>query len=307
MSLVMETIPYKGWKNCARLANSQIELVVTGDVGPRVIRLNFLGQDNLFAEYPDQVGQTGGDVWRIYGGHRLWHAPEGNPRSYFPDNQPVQLHFDGQILHVLQPVEPTTGIQKALDITLAADAAHVRVVHRLTNHGVWPVNLAPWALSVMAPGGVAVVPLPPRGEHPRDLLPVNSLTFWSYTDMSDPRWTWGRKYILLRQDPNAAVPQKFGASLPDGWAAYALNRNLFVKTYQHIPGAAYPDFGCSFETFTNSNMLEVETLGPLTQLQPGASVEHIENWFLFDSVESPQTEADVERLILPHVQTILGH
>lgn len=307
MSIVMETVPYKGWKNCARLANTQIELIVTGDVGPRVIRLSFLGQNNLFAEYADQIGHTGGDEWRIYGGHRLWHAPEGNPRSYFPDNQPVQIRFDGQTLHVLQSVEPTTGIQKALDFTLAADAAHVRVVHRLTNHGVWPVDLAPWALSVMAPGGVAVVPMPPRGEHPRDLLPVNSLTLWSYTDMSDPRWTWGRKYILLRQDSHAAAPQKFGASLPDGWAAYILNRNLFVKTYRHVPGAAYPDFGCSFETFTNADMLEVETLGPLTQLQPGASVEHVEDWFLFDSVDAPRTEADVDRTVLPHVQTVLGH
>ena len=30
----------------------------------------------LFKEYDEQMGKTGGDEWRIYGGHRLWIAPE---------------------------------------------------------------------------------------------------------------------------------------------------------------------------------------------------------------------------------------
>jgi hypothetical protein len=42
----------------------------------------------------------------------------------------------------------------------------------------------------------------------------------------------------------------------------------------------YPDFGCSVEIFTNAAMLEVETLGPLTTLEPGSAVEHIEQWSL---------------------------
>ena len=59
---------------------------------------------------------------------------------------------------------------------------------------------APWALSVMDTGGTAIIPLPPRGSHEDNLLPANSMTFWAYTDMADPRWTWGEKYLLLRQD-----------------------------------------------------------------------------------------------------------
>jgi len=29
---------YKGWKNCYRVSNGEVELIVTADVGPRVIR-----------------------------------------------------------------------------------------------------------------------------------------------------------------------------------------------------------------------------------------------------------------------------
>ncbi len=57
--------------------------------------------------------------------------------------------------------------------------------------------------------------------------------------------------------------------------------------------------GSNFETFTNESMLEVETLGPLTRVEPGECVEHIETWQLFGDVPSPQNDADVEAHILP--------
>jgi hypothetical protein len=298
----MKKIAYRGWRNCYRLANKDVELIVTGDVGPRVIRFGFIGGANVFKEFAGMVGKTGGKTWRIYGGHRLWHAPEGDPRSYCPDNSPVEVRQAGKVVHVVQPTEKTTGIQKELDIHLCANRNHVRIVHRLRNHNQWAVELAPWALSVMAPGGTAIVPQPPRGSHPQDLLPVNTLTLWAYTNLSDPRWTWGNKYFLLRQDPHATKPQKIGAAVPDGWAAYANAGNLFVKKFAHVPGARYADLGCNFETFTNEDMLEVETLGPLVTLAPGASVEHEEHWWLFRNAPTPRNDAEVDRHILPLVR-----
>ena len=32
----VEKTEYKGWPNCYRVSNGEIELIVTGDVGPRV-------------------------------------------------------------------------------------------------------------------------------------------------------------------------------------------------------------------------------------------------------------------------------
>ncbi|MEI6085085.1 MAG: hypothetical protein WCS70_12390, partial [Verrucomicrobiota bacterium] len=150
------------------------------------------------------------------------------------------------------------------------------------------------------PGGTCIVPLPKRGSHPQDLLPGNLLVPWLYTDMSDPRWTWGRQFILLRQQNGP--PQKLGALLPDGWAAYALHGQLFVKKFACVAGANYADFGCNFETFTNQDMLEVETLGAITQLAPGESVEHRETWQLFADVPAPQNDRDVIRHVCPKLK-----
>ena len=51
----VEKTAYKGWKNCYRVSNGEVELIVTGDVGPRIIRFGFVGGQNLFKEFADQT------------------------------------------------------------------------------------------------------------------------------------------------------------------------------------------------------------------------------------------------------------
>ncbi|MDQ3813282.1 MAG: DUF4380 domain-containing protein [Armatimonadota bacterium] len=301
--MTMEKINYRGWPNCYRLSNGLVDLIVTTDVGPRIIRFGFVDEPNEFKEYEEMVGKMGGDEWRIYGGHRLWHAPEDDPRTYFPDNSPVQIEEHSDFVRLIQTPETTTGIQKEIDLRLLPDAAHVIVTHRLRNSdNVWDVELAPWALSVMAQGGKVIIPLPPRGTHPEMVLPTSTLTLWAFTDMADPRWTWGTQYVMLRQDPNVEKPQKLGLMVPDGWAAYARNDHLFVVKFHYAPGAAYPDLGSSVETFTNDEMLELETVAPSIRLRPGDEVEHVEHWFLFRDVPTPENDADIDRDVLPKVQ-----
>jgi hypothetical protein len=231
----------------------------------------------------------------------LWHAPEARPRTYAPDNEAVRVDDVGGVARFTQHVEPTTGIEKSLALRLDADGARVEVTHRLRNTTLWPVTLAPWALSVMAPGGVGILPLPPRGAHEENLEPNTRLTLWAYTDMGDPRWTWGRRYVLLRQVRGAETAQKAGTFAPQGWVAYARAGVLFVTTVTPEPGADYPDLGVNVELFANADMLEVETLGPLATLAPGADLSYVENWYLFGDVPQPETEEDVIADVEPRV------
>jgi hypothetical protein len=283
-----------------------VELILTTDVGPRVIRYGFVGDKNEFKEFPEMVGKTGGDEWRIYGGHRLWHSPEYKPRCYFPDNFLVKIEKHGSMVRLIQPIETTTGILKEIDIELAAKGTHVKVTHRLKNANLWPIELAPWALSVMAAGGKVVIPLPPRAPSEGNLLPTGMMGIWTYTDMADARWTWGTKYIMLRQDVKATCPQKIGLMNTDGWMAYINAGNMFVNKFEYVQGANYPDFGCSVETYTNSDMLEVETVAPLCKLDPEKTVEHVENWFLFKGVETPMNDTDIDKNVLPKVISAKG-
>jgi hypothetical protein len=302
-AVTIEKISYGGWPNCYRLSNGSVELIVTTDVGPRVIRFGFVGDENEFKEYKDQQGKTGGDEWRIYGGHRLWHAPEAMPRTYWPDNSPVEVIVDQHRIRVIQPVEKTTGIQKEIDLTLDAGSNQVTLIHCLRNKGLWPVELAPWMLTVMNVGGKVIIPQPPYKSHDAELLPLRSMAIWGYTNMRDPRYLWGTRYIVLSQDTLAKEPTKVGVGVTEGWAGYVRKNHLFLKRFNYVPGGKYPDFGSSVETFTNSEMIELETLGPLTSLQPGTQVEAREDWYLFKGLAPISDEDSIDRVVLPLVKS----
>ena len=62
----------------------------------------------------------------------------------------------------------------------------------------------------------------------------------------------------------------------------------------------YPDCGCSFETFTNADFLELETLGPLTRLHPGETVTHTERWAAHRGVHVSQwDDVELDRVLIP--------
>jgi hypothetical protein len=297
----VEKVEYKGWKNNVKISNGKVELVATLDVGPRIIRYGFAGGENAFKEYADQLGKTGERDWQIRGGHRFWHAPEAVPRTYFPDNDPVKWEklSDGGI-RLTPPPETPHGMQKEIDLRLDPNSTRVTLVHRLKNIGTWPVELAPWALTVVAPGGIEIIPLPKKVPHGDSLLPNQLLVLWSYTDMSDPRYSFGAKYITVKQD-SQRKSTKLGLRHPGGWVAYLRNGLLFVKRFDYEEGASYPDYGCNFETYTDQDMLEVESLGPMRKLEPGAAVEHREVWELHQNIPAITDEASIDRVILPLV------
>ncbi len=301
-AVTVEKIPYAGWPNCYRLSNGEIELIVTSDVGPRIIRYGFEGGQNFFVELEEDLGKTGGDNWRLYGGSRLWVGPEDPVYSYGADNDPVQVEISGNRLTAQAPVEHT-GVQKAIAVELSDEGSAVRVVYTLANRTIWPLRIATWVLTMMAPGGAGITTLPPRGTHPEVLAPTNPLVVFAFTNMADPRWTWLEKYIVLRQDPQNADPEKIGLFNPATRGAYLLNGELFVKKFAASPEEEYPDMGASYETFTNERFLEIETLGPLRTLQPGESIDHVEEWSLHRPVAVDSwDDAELDRALAPHLE-----
>ncbi len=292
---------YRGWPNCYLISNGEVELIITSDVGPRIIRYGFVGGRNMFVELEEDLGKTGGEQWRLYGGSRLWVGPEDPVYSYGADNEPVDIRIAGNVLRARAPVEHT-GVQKQIEVELTETGSEVQVRYRLTNKTIWPLRVAPWALSMMAPGGVAVTTLPPRGAHPEILPPTNPLIVFAFTNMSDPRWSWLEKYIVLRQDANNSDPEKIGLFNPETRGAYLLHGDLFVKKYQAQAGQEYPDMGASYETFTNERFLELETLGPMRTLQTDEFIDHLEVWSLHKGIAVNEwTDAEIERVLGPHL------
>lgn len=294
----METVSFNGWDNCVRLSNGTIEAVITTAIGPRIARVGFVGERNLFAEYEDQKGGRDEPEWMIRGGHRFWIAPEVKPTTYELDNTPITVKEIENGVRTQQPTGTLSGCVKRMDITLATDRNQITVQHTLTNNSHSPVHLAPWAVSVMAPDGMAVIPRPAYIPHTDRVLHNQEWSLWGYTDLTDPRFSLGSRYVFFRQDRTKG-PNKLGIAHREGWVGYLLDEFLFVNRFDFDETAIYPDGGVNFETFSNEDMLEIESLGGLVDLAPGASVSHTECWELHRGIAQVETEDDADRLVKP--------
>ena len=300
----IEKIPFFNQPNCYKLSNGSVEVIVTSDIGPRIIAYRFPGGENMLAELPEAAVPTAFGDWHPYGGHRLWAAPEVMPRTYYPDDKPITAEPGKDSIRLIEPTEPPTGIQKEMLITLDSTGSRVTILHKLTNKGIWLIELASWALTIVNGGGTTIIPNEPFVSHDDKLTPARSMTLWGYTDFSDPRWTFGKKYTRLHTDPNLNDPQKAGFADKLGWAGYLRKDILFVKTFPYMEGKEYPDGGCNFETYTAGTFMEVETLGPMVKLEPEQSVTHEEHWFLFKDVKAGSTEDSLEAAIKPLIERI---
>ena len=132
---MLERFSYRGWNNACKLSNGVVELVVTADVGPRIIFYGFRNGENLLHEVEEDAGKTGGSEFRLYGGHRLWVSPEVE-RTYYPDNTPVAVSQHGNATRFTaqrEELPPGTNLQKELEIELAATGSQVRITQRIRN------------------------------------------------------------------------------------------------------------------------------------------------------------------------------
>ncbi len=311
MAVNIQTIEYKNYGNCIKLDNGKCTILITADVGPRIIGFFLNGKENMFFEdidrefvwkgklMDDYYGK--GSVSYNYGGHRLWASEESEPETNYPDVDPVNVEYIESGVIVRPAPEKENGIQKVIKVVLDENAPRAAVTHEVINIGSAPKEFAPWALTVLAPGGTEIIPQPTRDT---GLLSNRKLILWPYTDMTDDRIYWGKEFITLKQDVNVQIPIKFGINLESGYACYVNRGQIFIKKINHDINMNYPDFGCSLETYTNSKFIEFESLGEYKQVEPGDFITHTEAWELkpcgeeFDRKDPESIKAFIENNVL---------
>lgn len=127
-----------------------------------MIRFGFVGGQNLFKEYPEQLGKSGEEKFQLRGGNHVWKSPEDPVATWAPDNVPLNVKVTPTGLIARAPVEPLTGLQKEIEVSMASSGTGVTVFHRITNRGLFPLEFAPWVLTMMTQGGTAITGFPPR-------------------------------------------------------------------------------------------------------------------------------------------------
>ena len=279
------------------LHSPHLRLEFLAEAGPRIVRLYLQGSDeNQLAEVPDLGWETPYGDFFLRGGHRLWHAPESFPRTNVPDNEGLMVQETDQGMRLCQPTEPDTGIRKSIEIHLHPDRPAVTLYHRLHNDGLWPLELAPWAITQTPLGGVAVLPQQVGPLDEPGLQPNRHLVLWPYTRWHDQRLQPHDDYVLFQgqADPN---PCKVGYFNRHGWIGYLHGDVFFCKRFEPQPSHPHPDFGCNVEVYGKDRFIELETLAPLQRLAPGQSTTHVERWEFYTGLDTAPTIAGIRALV----------
>ncbi|MEZ4770759.1 MAG: DUF4380 domain-containing protein [Caldilineales bacterium] len=197
------------------------------------------------------------------------------PRTYVPDNEGLEVEPFEDGVRLRGPVEAPTGIQKVMALTLHTDRAALTVQHALRNAGSWPVELAPWAITQVPLGGVAVLPM--QAPVPSQYLPNRQINLWSYTHVRDTRLRLDDDLALV-EGKSRRQPFKIGYFNHAGWLGYLAKDVFFVKRFEPQPDRLHTDQNSNCEVYVWDSFLEMETLGPLVSLAPGATTTHTETW-----------------------------
>ncbi|NLD86833.1 MAG: hypothetical protein GX633_01050 [Clostridiales bacterium] len=310
MAVTISEARYRNFGKCVKIENAFAEVWVTVDIGPRIIRYSLKGGENFM--YEDKNRRTKQDIkpmqdyygkgacWYIYGGHRIWASPEYMPETYYPDNNKVKYEIDGRTVTFIPQPQVKNNIQITLKVTLEEYSAKVKVENSITNLGDAPKVLSVWALSVLAPGGIEIVPM---NNHDTGFVNNKKMAIWNYTDLSDKRVAWAKEYMMLKQDKHRENPFKIGIDNRRAWAAYILRGVMFLKEFEYIEAAQYPDEGMNFETYTCDKFLEMETLSPLTKIEKNQTITHCESWDIIDDVKTPKLGdfAAVEEIVRQYI------
>jgi hypothetical protein len=280
----------------AVLENEHLRLEYLTTAGPRIVGLSYHASPNLLADVHDMTSDTPLGKYFFLGGHRLWTSPESIEKTYIPDKSGLEMVQVPDGVRLTGSSEPVSGVRKSLLVELAGSRPAVRLTHAILNESPYPITLAPWSISMLRQGGTAILPQPSGNTDPDGLLSNRLLSLWPYTRLNDPRLVLRDDFILLRAVPSLP-PVKLGYLSTAGWMAYWHAGRLFRKSFDLHPGAAYPDGGCNAETYCGDRFIELETLGPLDTLVPGQTIEHIETWELFDSLDVPFIPAEIRELL----------
>lgn len=243
------------------------------DFGPRVTDLRLGESPNLLAVLEDDVAiehPTG--LFRFRGGHRLWAAREVPAITYAPDDHACSVENLARAIVITGPPD-AAGLAKR--ITVAGEDGMLRVDHAIENLGDSTLEIAPWSITQFPLGGLALLPLGGTTS-PGNLQASGRLVTWPYTSLIDPRLRWRDAGVTIEARQGPALKMGSGPSprhlgyLREGW--------LFTKQIPRAQPGEYPDHGAVGQVFTGESFCELESVGPLTLLEPGRSVWHREHW-----------------------------
>lgn len=162
--------------------------------------------------------------------------PEVNPETYYPDNSRVSCEITDNTLTLMPPVTPF-GKEFTMIIEMNEASPVVKITHKIRNISEKKAEFAPWSVTSLTHGGVCIIPM---STQKKGYLPNRVISLWDYSDINDSRFRITNSEVRIRQDSYVRKAFKAGFNLEDGYAAYAVNGQIFANVSRNTRRYAIP-------------------------------------------------------------------
>jgi hypothetical protein len=288
---------FHGW-NSVTLRTPFAQVDVVPDLGGKIMGYDLRGFQLLWhdtkreGELYKNEGYGFGESFFNPGGAKVWPAPQGwsgkdqwpGPPDNVLDGSPYEYTSDGNSITVTGPRdtgEGRTGLQYRHTFSLKNSSSLLDLKLTMTDVVNRPVKWGLWHLATLPVDRPVTV-----------YAPVGNNTDWHviFGDKDNPQWLGVEKGLFrARYDKRVG---KVGMKVTEGWIAWHDKENnaVFVMMFPVKKGTEYPDNGSNVEIWTSGTgtfrannrdfqteyspdtaIMELEVMGPLTQLAPGES------------------------------------
>jgi hypothetical protein len=213
--------------------------------------------------------------------------------SYLPDNDGLLLEDVPGGVRLICAAD-ASGIGKSIELELQPDRPVLTLRNIVRNDRLEPIEIAAWAVTQLALGGIAVAPLRTTSIVNRH-QPDRQLVLWPYASWQDERLFADDDYVWIDARPGAEE-LKVGL-LARGWLGYLRAGVFFLKRFDPQLALPHPDLNTNAQLYCSPSHIELETLAPLTLLEPGQSSVQLETWELYRAEDVPPTIAGLSEYL----------
>ncbi len=269
--MVINKTTFGNFKECYEISENKTKMIVAVDIGPRIV---YFGEEKNVL-FVDEKLELGRNSWKIYGGHRFWTSPETED-TYNPDNESCEVTEDSKSISISK-LDKKTNLEKKINISIENNEFIVK--HILINKGEMLYHAGIWALTCIVPAGKIFFPWVSPGE-----WRMKKIIYWEKwpgqsTNINSTSFIKGKDLFIIKINGEMA---KLGTTGYGGFLGVANDNYTFIKKFDFIQGAVYPDDNCAIEIYTSQKFCELETLSPMVTLIPNYPLVHVERWKYID-------------------------
>jgi hypothetical protein len=125
--------------------------------------------------------------------------------------------------------------------------------------------------------------------------PDRQLALWPYTTWEDERLFADDDYVWI--DTRSGEAELKIGLLARGWLGYLRAGVFFLKRFDPQLALPHPDLNTNAQLYCSPSYIELETLAPLTLLEPGQSSVQLETWEIYRAEDVPPTIAGLSEYL----------